>query len=502
MVLMHEHFRSTKEDGETTMEMRPLHLGMHGAHIERSLDGRMILSSKDPLAPYARRYTERLEHWARSAGDRIFLAQRTTDGTGWRTITYRDTFDKVQYIAQALLDRGLSAERPLMILSGNEIEHALIALAALHVGIPYSPISVSYSLVSKDHAKLRHCFELLTPGLVYVSDAAAFKCAIDAVIPVDVEIVCRERPLDGRRMTSFDTLLDATPTSAVDAAAAEVCGETPARILFTSGSTAMPKGAINTHQTACANMQVVAQVWPFTIDEPPVVCDWLPWNHTSGGGLIGLIIHAGESLYIADGRPMSGQIEKTVRNLNEVRPTIFISVPASFELLLPYLESDDTFRVNFFSRLKMLYYSAASPPDETSDRYRIFTASGYGATEVGPLALVCNWDTPRKGVIGLPLPGFQVKLIPNGQKLEIRAKGPAIVPGYFRQPELTAQGTTGSNRIVRMRVSDVPLTDVEVTDKNTISTNVVNDRRREEIEDLYSFRPSCRVFIAETETHV
>lgn len=354
----------------------------------------------------------------------------------------------------------------------------------------------------------------------------------------------------------------------------------------------------------------------------------MPWNHTFGGGMmIGLIMHAGGSMYIDDGRPMSGQIEKTVRNLNEVRPTIFISVPASFELLLPYLESDDIFRVNFFSRLKMLYYSAASLPDETSDRYRslaaavtghrIFTASGYGATEVGPLAIVCNWDTPRKGIIGLPVPGFQLRLIPNGQKLEVRIKGPAVVPGYFRQPELTAKafdaegwyclgdavrfadpndileglifdgrvvedfklrtgtwvsvgplrilatnhlsplavnilvcgidraeigllvfpeleacrrvarmpkeatlaeilqseilrndfqnrlnalrarGTTTSNRIVRMRVSSVPLSDVEVTDKNTISTNVVNDRRREEIEDLYSGRPSCIVFVAE-----
>lgn len=610
------------------MEMRPLRLGSHAANIDRFPDGSMILSPTEPLARYARRYTERLEYWARAEGDRIFLAQRTTDGTGWRTITYRDAFAKVRHIAQALLDRGLSVERPLMILSGNEIEHALIGLAALHVGIPYSPISVSYSLISKDHAKLRHCFKLLTPGLVYVSDASAFKGAIDAVIPVNVEIVCRENPLDGRRMTSFDTLLDTAPTSAVDAAAAEVCGETPARILFTSGSTAMPKGAINTHQTACANMQMVAQVWPFTIDEPPVVCDWMPWNHTFGGGMmIGLIMHAGGSMYIDDGRPMSGQIEKTVRNLNEVRPTIFISVPASFELLLPYLESDDIFRVNFFSRLKMLYYSAASLPDETSDRYRslaaavtghrIFTASGYGATEVGPLAIVCNWDTPRKGIIGLPVPGFQLRLIPNGQKLEVRIKGPAVVPGYFRQPELTAKafdaegwyclgdavrfadpndileglifdgrvvedfklrtgtwvsvgplrilatnhlsplavnilvcgidraeigllvfpeleacrrvarmpkeatlaeilqseilrndfqnrlnalrarGTTTSNRIVRMRVSSVPLSDVEVTDKNTISTNVVNDRRREEIEDLYSGRPSCIVFVAE-----
>jgi feruloyl-CoA synthase len=606
------------------VEMRHLRLGRRGDVCDRICNGDIVLSSPETLQPFNRSYTERLEHWALVAGDRDFVAQRTANGNGWRKISYAKMFSQVRSVAQALLDRGLSQDRPLMILSGNEIEHAVMALAAMHVGIPYSPISLSYSLVSKDFAKLRHCCDLLTPGLVYASNAIQFEHAIKAVISPDIEVAYLSNPIAGRRMVSFDELAATTPTSDVDRAARAVRGEMPARILFTSGSTSMPKGAINTHQVICANQQMTAQVWPFILDAPPIVCDWLPWNHTFGAGQIfGLILWGGGTIYIDEGRPMPGMIDKTVENLKDVRPTFFVNVPKGFEMVLPFLENDKTFRENFFSRLTMLFYSAASLATSVTDAYnrlaletigkRIFTTTGFGSTETGPLAIMCNWDSPHPGNIGLPAPGVRAKLTPNGSKKEVRIKSPAIVPGYWRQPELTKKvfdddgwymigdavrfidpsipsegllfdgrvaedfklktgtwvnvgplrilateeltplvqnvlicgqdrdevglvvfpevefcrhlagldkdasratilshpnvlgefrarlarmaqhGTGSSNRIARMVVAATALADVEVTDKGTLSTNVVLERRKAEIDDLYSTSPSSLV---------
>lgn len=427
-----------------------LHLGGHATAVRQMPDGSIILRSTEELRPHNVRYTERLEHWATNAGDRVFLAQRLESGSGWRTITYREAFASVERLSQALVDRGLGTARPLMIMSGNTIEHALMGLAALHVGIPYSAVSTGYALLSTDFVKLRHCYDLLTPGLVFVEDMAKYGRALAAVVPPGMEVVCGKTASGERAATEFESLLRTTAGPAVQEATSRVCSETVARILFTSGSTALPKGVVTTHGMCRANMQMVEQAWPFTTESPVVMCDWLPWNHTFGGSLImGLIIQSGGTLHIDDGRPTPALIAKTVSNLTDVRPTIFIGVPASFEALLPFIEKDAEFRQSFFSRMDMLYYSAASLPDAVSERYRnlarevsggdIYIGSGYGSTETGPLLVVCNWMTRLKGVVGLPVAGSQVKLLPNGAKLEIRGKGPAVFRGYFRQPELTAK---------------------------------------------------------------
>jgi feruloyl-CoA synthase len=431
------------------MKMRELALGNRSPRVNVLPDGATIIESGEALKPFSRSYTEKLVHWAETDPDRCFLAQRTEDGKRWRRISYGEAYAKVRCIAQGLLDRGLSQERTVAILSENEIEHALLALAAMHVGIAYAPISVNYSLVPEAITKLRHCINLLTPGLVYVSDADAYRGAIEEIAAHDAEIVYRRGTVHGGKATLFEELAATVPTAAVDEAARAIRPEMIARILFTSGSTGMPKGVINTHQSSCANMQMTEQVWPFIKDQPPVLCDWLPWNHTFGSGIIfGLILQGGGTMYIDDGRPLPELFHKTVRNLNDVRPTLFMAVPASFEMLLPSLNDDAAFRENFFSRLILLYYSGAGLAEPINDRFRrmaaetarerIFTTTAYGATETGPLAVMCHWDTRRMGVVGLPVPGVQLKLIPNGGKLEARLKGTAISVGYFRQPHLTA----------------------------------------------------------------
>jgi feruloyl-CoA synthase len=428
---------------------RQVNYGRAETELTRLEDGTILMRSPEPLGSYPDKLTEKIDHWAKAAPERSFMAQRDAKGD-WRRLSYADLQRQVRAIGQALLDRGLSAERPVAILSDNDLEHVLLALAAQYVGVPSAAISPAYSLVSSDHAKLKHVLGLLKPGLVFAADGARYAAAINAAVPADVEVVVTANPLPGRPATPFTALVQTAPTEAVDRAHAAVTPDTVAKFLFTSGSTGMPKGVINTQRMLCSNQQMILQSLPVFGEEPPVFIDWLPWNHTFGGNHnVGITLYNGGSLYIDDGKPVPALVERTVRNLREIAPTVYFNVPKGFEMLVPYLREDKALRETFFSKLKMIFFSGAALPQHVwtaledlaveTIGVRIPIISGLGATETAPFALCANWPVDRSGIIGLPVPGLDLKLVPNGSKLEVRVRGPNITPGYWRMPDVSAK---------------------------------------------------------------
>ncbi len=433
----------------TEAPFRTVRLGPRETVATRNADGSWLLRSPHPLGEYARNLTGRLAHWAEAAPDRVLVARRGADGN-WRRLTYAETWDKVRRIGQALLRRGLSPERPVAILSENGIEHLLLGLAAMHVGIPYSPISPAYSLVSTDFGKLRYTLGLLTPGLVFAASGEKYARAIAASVASGAELVIVADPLPDGASTPFDALLEAQPTDAVDAAHARVGPDTVGKILFTSGSTGSPKGVVNTQRMMCSNVAMIRAALPFIADGPPVIVDWLPWNHTFGGNHnTNLILDAGGTFYIDDGKPTPAGIAETVRNLREIAPTVFFNVPRGYEELIPHLRREPALRNTFFSRLSMLFYAGAGLSQPVWNALeelaveacgeRIMIITGLGATETAPSAMFANWPGGRSGLLGLPIPGVELKLVPRLGKLEARFRGPNVTPGYWRQPELNAR---------------------------------------------------------------
>ena len=433
---------------------RPVCFGPVATHKTERADGAILLRSKHALAPHPSRLTERLVHWAAHAPDRVFLARRN-DAGAWQTFTYAQTLAQVRNIAQALLNRNLNAERTIVMLSENSLEHALLALAALHIGLPYAPISPPYSLVSTDFGKLRHTLNMMTPGLIFAQDGAAYARAlatIGAEYP-EAEIVVNSSPINTTNTTNtppaFEQLAQTEPTHAVDVAFANVTSNTVAKILFTSGSTGLPKGVVNTHGMWCANLQQITQTFPFVADEPPLIVDWLPWNHTFGGNHnFGLVLYNGGSLYLDDGKPTPKGIETTIANLRELAPTLYFNVPKGFEEVLARLRVEPALCQTFFSRLHMLFYAGASLPQAVWDGLddvatqttgqRVPIITGLGMTESGPSALFANWPGAYSGLLGCPVPGLELKLVPDGDKTEVRYRGANVTPGYWRQPAATA----------------------------------------------------------------
>jgi feruloyl-CoA synthase len=407
-------------------------------------DGGRLLCSTIALEPFPFRLTERLKHWATVAPDQVFIGRKNEGGT-WDTLTYAETFEKVRCIAQALLHRNVSVDRPLAILSENGIEHALISLAALHVGIPYSPISPAYSLRSTDFEKLRHVIRLLTPGLIFVSDARKYQKALHAVAK-EIEVVCCVAPQGDFTFLSFDDWLGTAPTHKVDEAFQNIAPNTIAKILFTSGSTGIPKGVINTHENISANWQQITQSIPLAAELGLTILDWLPWHHTFGGNHnFGVALFNGGSFYIDDGSPQD--LPATVANLKEITPTIYFNVPKGFHGLIPFFKNDPLLRDNFFWGVRMLFYAGASISQQDWDAWqelslqtvgrRITIGAGLGSTETSPATLISNVPDGFAGLLGLPLPGLELKLTPVSGKLEARYRGKNIFQGYWRQPELT-----------------------------------------------------------------
>src|SRR5882762_3966910 len=428
--------------------LRAISFGDPAVTIDRRDDGTIYLRPKAALGDYPVRLTDRLHHWAKAEPNRIFMAERNA-GRGWRQITYAQLLDATRHIASALLARGLSAERPIVILSGNSIDHALVAFGALYAGVPFCPVSPAYSLILKDYGKLAYLMKLLTPGLVFADDAGKFADALSANVPGEIEIVASRGAVPGRQVTMLSELLATPEHPGLDAAHDTIGPDTIAKFLLTSGSTGDPKAVINTQRMICANQVMLRETLAFLMDEPPVIVDWLPWNHTFGGNHnIGLTLFNGGSMYLDEGKPMPGGIEETVRNLREISPTVYFNVPKGYESLLPYLRDDKALRAKFFARLHAMFFSgAALSPfvwnslDELAvaeTGFRVPMLTGLGATETSPFFMSVRPDTSRSGHVGLPVLGNDAKLVPNNGKLEVRAKGPNVTPGYWRQPELTS----------------------------------------------------------------
>jgi feruloyl-CoA synthase len=399
--------------------------------VEKRGDGSVLLRSPQALKPYARAVGDWLVHWHERAPDRTFLAERK--GDGWRRVNYRDALSDVRRIGQALLNLGLNAERPVAILSDNGVDHALLALGAMHVGVPVAPISPAYSLMSKDFAKLKTIFELLKPGLVFAAEPEKFAPALAAV---------------GATSTPLSRLLETNPGSTLEVAFSRLAPDTVAKILFTSGSTGMPKGVINTHRMLCSNQQSWAQLWPFLEDRPPVLCEWLPWNHTFGGNAtFNMVLRNGGTLYVDGGKPAPGLVEITAKNLREISPTLYFNVPRGFDLLMPMLEQDAALRHSFFRDLDLVFYAGAALPQNLWERLEklalaekggnLAMLSAWGSTETAPMASCVHYPIERAGVVGNPAPGCELKLLPSGGKLEIRVKGPNVTPGYWQREDLT-----------------------------------------------------------------
>jgi feruloyl-CoA synthase len=429
----------------TVSRVRHARLGPLDAVVDRRADGTTYVRSPHALGPYADKLTEKLEHWAAHAPDRTFLAQRGPDGA-WRTLTYADALARTRRIAQALIDRELSEERPLVILSGNGIEHGLLALAAMYAGVPYAPIAPAYSLIAREFGTLRYLMEALRPGLVYASDGKAYASALGAVVSADVELVTDDGVETTHTATAFSELEAKPATEAVDAAHAAVGPDTVAKILFTSGSTGRPKGVITTQRMLCSNQEMLRTVMAFLAAEPPVLCDWLPWNHVFGGSHnFGIVLYNGGTLYIDEGRPTSDGFGATVRNLREVESTVYFNVPRGYEMLVPQLRADAELRARFFRRVEILFYAAAGLGQRFWDELqelaveacgeRVRMVTGLGATESAPFALCIASDDARAGMVGLPVPGVELKLARVGDKLEARLRGPNITPGFWRNAE-------------------------------------------------------------------
>jgi feruloyl-CoA synthase len=438
----------------TIPKFRPLTFGVTRVALSDGASGVHYLQAEQALQAFPDRITDRLVHWASTAPERTFMARREklADGTtgDWKHISYAQAWTTARSIAQSLVNRGLSAERPVVILSENDLEHAMLALGCLVAGVPFVPTSPAYSLISQDYDKLRHVLRTVTPGLVFAADAARYGKAITSAVGADIEVVLTSGTLQGRVVTPFADLVATTVTPAVDAAMQATGSDTITKFLFTSGSTKLPKAVINTQRMWCANQQQMAQSMPVLAQEPLVLVDWLPWNHTFGGNHnFGMVLYHGGTLYIDDGKPTPALMAETLRNLREIAPTVYFNVPTGFEAIANAMHADDVLRAKLLSKVKMFFYAGAAlaqpvwdslyAAEEKEVGERIVMTTGLGMTESGPFAIFVTNPNVKAGDLGVPTPGMQLKLVDMQGKTEVRYKGPNITPGYWRAAADTAE---------------------------------------------------------------
>ncbi|MBX3513658.1 MAG: feruloyl-CoA synthase [Xanthobacteraceae bacterium] len=409
-------------------------------------DGSILLRSRAALPAYDPSLAALFRRAVEKAPSQLYLAERA--GEDWRKITYEDARTIVDAIASALLERGLSAARPVVILSGNGIDHGLLTLACEHAGIPVAPISVAYSLQSADLAKIRYITELLNPGLVYAADTGPFAKAL-GIAGANAEIVASKNSANLENVTLFDQLAQTKPSATLEKAIGAITKDTIAKFLFTSGSTNLPKAVVSTHGMLTANQEMIVSCWPYLEENPLVLCDWLPWNHTFGGSFcFNLAQRLAGTMYIDGGKPAPGLAEITVKNITEVSPTTYFNVPAGYSAILPHLEKDEQFAKKFFSRLQMIFYAGASLPKDLWERLenlaikatgaRVPMTTAWGTTETSPLSLMQHFYADGPGVIGVPCLGVETKLVPSGNKLEIRVRGPNVTRhGYWKREDQT-----------------------------------------------------------------
>ena len=432
-------------------QFRPLRFGVTRVTLQDGVPGTHYLKADQELHAFPDRLTDRLQHWAQHKPDQSLFARRVklADGSlgDWRHVTYAQAWRTARNIAQGLINRGLNAERPVVILSENSLEHALLALGCMVAGVPFVPTSPPYSLISQDYDKLKHVLRTVTPGMVFASDARYAK-AIAATVSSDMEIVMHEGGIEGQQVTSFEALCQTPATSQVDAAIAATGPDTIVKFLFTSGSTKMPKAVINTQRLWCANQQQMMQSMPVLAESPLVLVDWLPWNHTFGGNHnFGMVVFHGGTMYIDDGKPTPALMHETLRNLREIAPTVYFNVPTGFEAIALAMKTDDLLRKTLLSRVQMFFYAGAALAQpiwdslyESQEREigeRIVMGTGLGMTESGPFGIFVTNPNVSAGDLGVPTPGLELKLVDMGGKTEVRYRGPNITPGYWRNDEET-----------------------------------------------------------------
>jgi feruloyl-CoA synthase len=434
------------------IKFRPLKFGVTRVKLSDGPSGTHYLEADQALQAFPDRLTDRLQHWAHTVPERSFMARRIkqADGTlgDWKHINYQQAWTTARNIAQGLINRGLSTERPVVILSENSLEHALLSLGCMLAGVPFVPTSPPYSLVSVDYDKLKHVLRTVTPGMVFASDTRYAK-AIAATVAPETEVVMVEGSVEGRTVTAFDALCATTATPAVDDAIAATGPDTIVKFLFTSGSTKLPKAVINTQRLWCANQQQMAQSMPVLAEKQLVLVDWLPWNHTFGGNHnFGMVVFHGGTLYIDDGKPTPALMQETLRNLREIAPTVYFNVPTGFEAIANAMKTDDALRKTLLSRVQMFFYAGAALAQpvwdslyESQEREvgeRIVMGTGLGMTESGPFGIFVTNPYVQAGDLGVPTPGLTLKLVDMQGKTEVRYKGPNITPGYWRNAEETA----------------------------------------------------------------
>ncbi|WP_339461500.1 feruloyl-CoA synthase [Pseudomonas sp. EA_105y_Pfl2_R69] len=438
---------NSQSSGGVEPVYRPVSIGQSAVQLRQ--DGQALyMQALEPLQAYPQRLLDRLLRWADERPQQTFLARRGADGQ-WQRISYAEMLGRVRSIAQGLLGFDLSVERPLLILSGNDLEHLQVACAALYLGVPYCPVSPAYSLVAQDYTKLEHICMLLQPGLVFAADGQAFARAIETVLPAATPLLLTAGEVAGRECHSFASLLGVEACNEADAAFAATGPDSIAKFLFTSGSTKLPKAVITTQRMLCANQQMLLQTFPVFGEAPPVLVDWLPWNHTFGGSHnVGIVLYNGGTLYIDDGKPTPQHFAETLRNLREISPTAYLTVPKGWEELVAALEVDAELRDMFFAQIKLFFFAGAGLSQAVWDRLdavaeahcgeRIRMMAGIGMTETSPSCTFTTGPLAMAGYVGLPAPGCEVKLVPVDGKLEGRFRGPHVMPGYWRSPEQSA----------------------------------------------------------------